>query len=120
MNTKTTQPDPTAVAEGYRYCEKIAGRNIPNLYLAARFFDQPALFDAFCATYASMRIIDDRIDGLADREKLTPEEKEQAMAAIGDWLGKVNAAFALKPVNEPQWLALADTFSKFDLPMDPW
>jgi len=108
------------VAEGYRYCEKIAGRGIPNLYLAARFFEQPALFDAFCATYASMRVIDDHIDSIADREKLSPEDKEQAMSAIGDWLGKVNAAFALKPSDEPLWLALADTFSKFDLPMDPW
>ena len=120
MNAKTTQPDSTAVAEGYRHCEKIAGRGIPNLYLAARFFEQPALFDAFCATYASMRVIDDHIDSIANREKLSPEDKEQAMSAIGDWLDKVNAAFALKPPDEPVWLALADTFSKFDLPMDPW
>lgn len=120
MNTQTSQPNPTSVVEAYRHCEEIAGRGVPNLYLAARFFDQPEVFDAFCATYASMRIIDDRVDGLSNREKLSPEEKAQALGEVQSWMEDVNAAFALKPPAGPIWLALADTFSKFDLPTDPW
>ena len=120
MKTQTPQPKPTALGEAYRHCAEIAGRGVPNLYLAARFFDQAEVFDAFCATYASMRIIDDHVDGLANREKLSPEEKKWALDKVQSWLDDVNAAFGLKPPDGPIWLALADTFSKFDLPTDPW
>lgn len=120
MNTQTKQPDPAAVGEAYRHCETIAKRNIPNLYLAARFFDQAEIFDAFCATYASMRIIDDSVDSLDNREKLSFEDKKRASEEVQAWLDKVKSAFALQPVDEPIWVALADTFSRFDLPTDPW
>ncbi len=120
MNTQAVQPDPTTVAEAHRHCEKIAAREVPNLYLAARFFDQAPVFDAFCSSYASMRIIDDRIDSLADRESLSKEEKERVLGSVQNWLDNLNAAFSLKPPDDPIWIALADTFSKFDLPTDPW
>ncbi len=117
---QTTHADPGAIADAYRHCEEVAGRNVPNLYLAARFFDQSEIFNAFCAAYASMRKIDDYVDGLENREKLTPEDKERAAAEIQRWLDEVKAAFSLKPSDDPIWIALADTFSRFDLPVDPW
>lgn len=120
MKTQTSKSDPAAVAKAYRHCAEITGRGVPNLYLAARFFDHQEVFDAFCATYASMRIIDDRVDGLANRATLSAEGKRQLLEDVQTWREQVNAAFALKPGPEPVWIALADTFSKFDLPTDPW
>jgi len=120
MNTQTSKSDPTAVAKAYRHCAEIAGRGVPNLYLAARFFDHQEVFDAFCATYASMRLIDDRVDGLANRAALTAEGKQRVLGDVQIWREEVNTAFALKPRPDPIWIALADTFSKFDLPTDPW
>lgn len=120
MNSQVSQPDSASVAEAYRYCTEMAGRGIPNLYLAARFFEAPEIFKAFCAAYASMRIIDDVVDGLPDRESLSVEQKQQALEKIQLWLSDVHAAFSLKPVEGPIWQALSDTFSKFDLPTDPW
>jgi len=120
MNARTSQPNPAPVAEAYRQCAEIAGRNIPNLYLAARFFKSQVIFNAFCAAYASMRMIDDVVDGLPDREALTDVQRKQLLEKIQSWLGNVRDAFALEPAEGPIWLALSDTFSKFDLPTDPW
>jgi phytoene synthase len=120
MNSQISQPNAADVAEAYRQCAAIAGRGIPNLYLAARFFKSPVIYNAFCAAYASMRIIDDVVDELPDRENLSELQKKQLLGKIQDWLGNVRDAFALEPDEGPVWLALSDMFSKFDLPTDPW
>jgi phytoene synthase len=120
MKSQVSQPNSASVIKAYRHCTEIAGRGIPNLFLAARFFKAPEIFDAFCAAYASMRIIDDVVDGLPDRESQSDEQKQQALEKIHLWLANVHTAFSLKPDNDPIWRALADTFSKFDLPTDPW
>ncbi len=120
MNTQTSQPKSDSLVAAYRHCAEIAARGTPNLYVAARYFEKQELFDAFCAAYASMRIIDDTIDDLPNRQDFTLEQKQQAHAKVQAWLEQVFSTFSLKPPEGQIWEALSDVFSKFDLPTDPW
>ncbi len=120
MNTQTSQPKSDSLVAAYRHCAEIAARGTPNLYVAARYFENSDLFDAFCAAYASMRIIDDSIDDLPNRQNLSLEQKQEAHAAVQDWLEEVFSTFSLEPPEGKIWEALSDVFSKFDLPTDPW
>lgn len=111
---------PTIVQEGYAQCERIAARDKPHLYDAAQLFAFPETRRAFASTYASMRRIDDFVDDIPDRAALTDHSRGTAASHIADWTGCVESAREGRPSPEPAWQALADTFARFDLPLEPW
>lgn len=75
---------------------------------------------AFVATYASMRLIDDAIDGIPRREMLSLSERQLELARVSSWLAHVEAARRGDGVSGATWAALADTFARFAFPIDPW
>jgi phytoene/squalene synthetase len=82
---------------------------MPHLYRVARLFPDVERYRAFCALYASMRWVDDRVDGRrTDLEGLASWDREIARARQGS---STDTDFGP---------ALADTFARFDLPLDPW
>jgi len=50
--------------QAYRVTEAIASRDHNNLYITSSFFKDRIKYRAFCAYYAVMRIVDDRVDNL--------------------------------------------------------
>lgn len=108
------------VEDGYARCERIAAHDKPHLYAASRQFAYPETQRAFASTYASMRLVDDFVDNIPHRQSLAPEAREAAAQHIGDWLRLVEHAHMGQPADRPIWHALANTFSRFDLPLDPW
>lgn len=112
---------PEAVLEGsYAECERLAGRDKPHLYAAANLFARPEARRAFIATYASMRLIDDAVDGIPNRASLADDVKRRELTQILQWYDRVKASHGCSVVTGSTWPALADTFSRFDFPLDPW
>ena len=110
----------TNLAEAYALCDKIARRDKPHLYTAAQRFEHSQTRNAFAATYASMRFIDDFVDDIPQRSSLGDEARERAAGFVQDWLAQVRAAHAGQGGPAPVWQALTHTFAKFDLPLNPW
>ena len=115
-----TTPTTQNVADAYAACKAIAARDKPHLYDAAQHFEPQATRDAFAATYASMRVIDDFIDDIPDRSHISPETRKAAQQLVNRWLGQVRAAVEGRADGGPIWIALADTFAKFRIPVHPW
>jgi len=122
-----TLTDPVAIARGQRLCREIASRENANFLHAARLlpgFRQ----DYFFATYAAMRVIDDRVD--EDFLTLTTEQRDagrdEARQAIIDWLNQstvFGAAVGCSdagPLHPDCVAALADTAGRSDLGAWPW
>lgn len=110
----------TSLDAAYAECERLAGRDKPHLYAAARLFERPEVRRAFVATYASMRLIDDAVDGIPHRAQLTEDRRQIELERVDTWLGMVKASHKGVTVDGLTWIALADTFSRFAFPLDPW
>jgi len=82
---------------------------MPHLYRVARLFPDEERFDAFCALYASMRWVDDRVD-----------EKQTDMDGLDAWEREIDTAFSGGVLTSPFGPALADTLSRFPLTPEPW
>ncbi|HEX9750186.1 MAG TPA: squalene/phytoene synthase family protein [candidate division Zixibacteria bacterium] len=109
-----------ALHDAYDHCEEIAKRDKPHLYAAAQRFVFPETRRAFASAYASMRVIDDYVDGIPDRARLAGSARQDAVARVDGWLVNVEQAANNGTVNGPLWRALSDTFSNFAIPLDPW
>jgi phytoene/squalene synthetase len=73
--------------------EAIAARDANSLYRASCFFQDPERYRSFCAQYAIMRVIDDRIDALPARVSLTPPEIAAEREVVDAWRNAVEAIY---------------------------
>ncbi len=73
------------VQDAYAAAEAISSRGHNNLYVASSFFADKAKYDAFCAYYALMRVVDDRIDGLPARSTLPDERRNEEFTVLSAW-----------------------------------
>ena len=98
-----------AVRRAYEQAEGIARERMPHLYRVARLFPDRERFLAFCALYASMRWIDDRVDdGLSSARELER------------WEESIDAAYAGDDPGQSFGPALVHTFAHFQLSPEPW
>lgn len=118
MNTTSFQQQSLEAA--YAECERLAGRDKPHLYAAANLFERPEVRRAFVATYASMRLIDDIVDGISNRSTISSGRKAFELGRVQSWLELVQSAKVGDGSTGLTWTALADTFTHFDLPLEPW
>jgi len=82
---------------------------MPHLYRVARLFPDPERYRAFCALYASMRWVDDRVD-----DKLTD------LAGLKRWDREIEDAFGGTASATEFGPALSDTLARFEFPDEPW
>ena len=97
------------IEESYRYAEMIASQRKPHLYRVAIFFPDRPRFLAFCAAYASMRWVDDHVDDLTGM-----------MEDLDSWQDEISGNFSGVIGSIVYGPALADTFKRFELPLEPW
>jgi phytoene/squalene synthetase len=76
---------PKGLTGPYAIAEAIAAKDLNNLYLTSCYFADPERYQAFCALYAVMRVVDDRIDALPSRGALTSSEQEREREVVGAW-----------------------------------
>lgn len=97
------------VEESYSLSEEMARRRMPHLYRVARLFPDAERYRAFCALYASMRWVDDRVD-----------DRRTDLAGLTDWDEEIAGAQRGAPTHTEFGPALTDTFRRFQMPLDPW
>ena len=97
------------LAHAYAVCRGVARRSAKNFYYG--FLVLPSdKRNAFCAVYAFMRHADD----ISDDAGIDFAQKRQRMS---DWLEAAKEVFAGKPTDDPVLMALADTQSRFKIPV---
>jgi phytoene synthase len=94
--------------ESYEVCLRVARRRMPHLYRVAKLFEDPDRFRAFCATYASMRWVDDAVD------------LHQAARQLDLWEREIDQVFRGQVGSLDFGPALADTLERFDFAEEPW
>jgi phytoene synthase len=70
------------------------------LYISSRFFREPEKYFAFCAFYAVMRVVDDRIDNLPSRTGLSEEERQKEHEVVCAWEEGITAAYEDRRPNQ--------------------
>src|SRR5262245_62058009 len=73
--------------------EAIAARDANSLYRTSCFFQDPERYRAFCAQYAIMRVVDDRIDALPARVSLPPLQVVAERDVVDAWRSAVEAVY---------------------------
>lgn len=97
------------LTHAYAVCRGIARRSAKNFYYG--FLVLPSeKRNALCAVYAFMRHADD----ISDDPGLDRDQKRQK---LGEWLEAANQVFSGKPTDDPVLMALADTQSRFKIPI---
>jgi phytoene/squalene synthetase len=122
--------EPLAVA--YAAAEAVAAKDQNNLYLVSRYFADREKYLAFCAFYAVMRLVDDRIDAIPSRSELASEARAFEHRVVDFWQDCVEACRAGAapvlaeipeglPEGVPELLAaLTDASQRFPVPGVLW
>lgn len=65
--------------------EAIASKDRNNLYVTSSFFRDPAKYRAYCAYYAIMRLVDDRVDNLPLPCRRSAKLRESELGILTAW-----------------------------------
>ena len=87
---------PGSLAGELAVAERIAARDLNNLYQTSCFFHERERYAAFCSLYAVMRVIDDRIDGLPFAQRSSPAVVATERGIVDAW-ERVLAALTVDP-----------------------
>ena len=97
------------LTHAYAVCRGVARRSAKNFYYG--FLVLPSeKRNAFCAVYGFMRHADDISD---DPGMYAPQKRQK----LNDWLEAAKEVFGGKPTDDPVLMALADTQSRFKIPV---
>ncbi|MBN2358607.1 MAG: squalene/phytoene synthase family protein [Deltaproteobacteria bacterium] len=106
--------------EDFEVAQALAAKDRSNLYLTSQFLVDRDRYRAFCALYALMRVIDDAIDGVVDKDLLGDAGRAALQADLDGWWARIEAAYAGRPDDQPLDRALAWAVQKFPVPIALW
>jgi phytoene/squalene synthetase len=90
---------PQALAGAFGVAEEVAACDLNNLYRASCYFEDLDRYRAFCAQYAVMRVLDDRVDAIPSRAGLSGPEREEEYAVLDAWAAIVELAYSSEPAS---------------------
>lgn len=123
---------PGSLEGPYRVAEAIASKDLNNLYRTSCYFADSLRYEAFCAFYAVMRVVDDRVDEIVARRRLTDAERHEEHSVLDAWcctlaealVGRVPTRVHLERTRHPDAAPLVEAFAdaarKFPLPAFLW
>ncbi|UCG67228.1 MAG: squalene/phytoene synthase family protein [Deltaproteobacteria bacterium] len=79
--------------QAHEVTEAIASRDGNNLYVTSSFFGDPLKYRAFCAYYAVMRVVDDRIDNLPSPGSRCAEVRKRELGVVEAWERVVRSSY---------------------------
>ena len=85
---------PGSLSGLYTTSEEIAAKDLNNLYRTSCFFADPNRYKSFCAVYAVMRIVDDRVDEILARDTVSEEGINREREILEAWHGCVSSCLA--------------------------
>lgn len=100
--------------------EGIAAKDRSSLYLSAQFLADPERYRAFVAMYAVMRLIDDAVDEVEDKQRLPTTERAALHALLDRWGSRVHAAYRGAPEEDAVDRALSWALQRFPVPRRLW
>ncbi len=71
--------------------EAIAAKDLNNLYQTSCYFASAERYRAFCAFYAIMRVVDDRIDKFLVRKNFSADDRQAEIGILRAWYNLVSA-----------------------------
>jgi phytoene/squalene synthetase len=108
------------LAAALETCQVVAARDRSNAFIASQFLDDRARYDAFVAMYAVMRLVDDFIDDVPDKLRLSESKRARLMAELDRWESRIVAAYDDRPSSNPIDVALAAAARTFPVPIKVW
>jgi len=106
--------------DDFEAAHALAAKDRSNLYLTSQFLTEPERYRAFCAMYALMRVIDDAIDNVIDKDRLDAAGRAELHADLDRWQARIEAAYAGQPGDQPLDRALAWAVQQFPVPIALW
>lgn len=101
-------------------CEIVAAKDRSNVYTSSQFLEDGARYDAFIATYAVMRLVDDFIDNVPDKLRLSESERARLQEQLDRCERRIVAAYEGAPSSNPIDVALAAAARTFPVPIEVW
>ncbi len=123
---------PGSLSGLYAIAEEIAAKDLNNLYRTSCFFIDPNRYRSFCAMYAVMRIVDDRIDEILAGDDVSDEELVREHEILEAWHRCVSSCLSgarpdehdLEKIGHPRIEKIIATFTEasalFPVPAALW
>ncbi len=112
--------------------ESVAAKDLTNLYRTSCYIRDKERYQAFCAMYAVMRVVDDRVDDLLAQPHLTPSDRAQVVQVVEAWHRAVRACLSGRqpesedrvacdhPFIDELLVAFAGAVEQFPVPAKLW
>jgi phytoene/squalene synthetase len=107
------------LSQSFKYCRAFKYHGMQYPVLISRLLGAPKR-DAVAACFASFRIIADEINQILKRKAASEKVENAANHALDRWITLIADSRAGKTNEHSIYPALAETFAKFDLPLEPW
>jgi len=78
----------------YAAAESVAARDRNNLYRATCYLREEERYRAFCANYAIMRIVDDRVDEFRAKEFASVDDRKRETRVVEAWHEAISACLS--------------------------
>jgi phytoene synthase len=123
---------PGALSGADGVVESIAAKDLNNLYRTSCYFRDKKRYQAFCAMYAVMRVVDDRVDNLLAQPRPACSALAHARKVVTAWHRVVSACLSgCQPASEDVGgcdhpyanellLAFVDAVEQFPVPVQLW
>jgi phytoene synthase len=85
---------PGALSGASGVAESVAAKDLNNLYRTSCYFRDIERYRAFCAMYAVMRVVDDRVDNLLAQPNFASSRWAQTLAVVTAWHHVVRACLS--------------------------
>lgn len=98
----------------------ITAKDRSSLYVISQFLEDEERYRAFVGMYAIMRLIDDAVDDVEDKQLMGRQEKRELQGLIDDWQCRIERAYQENPLDHAIDRVMAWAVHTFPVPQEIW